>query len=66
MTAVKPADVKALLRADFFAFLVRCFAELHGGQKLSPAWHAEVLRSGFRPWAMGGGSGSSSTCRRGI
>ena len=43
MTAVKPADVKALLRADFFAFLVRCFAELHGGQKLSPAWHAEVL-----------------------
>ena len=43
MTAVRAADVTALLRADFFAFMVRAFAELHGGQKLSPAWHAQVL-----------------------
>ena len=42
-SAARKTDVKALLREDFFAFLVRCFAELHGGQELSPAWHAEVL-----------------------
>jgi predicted phage terminase large subunit-like protein len=43
MSAVKTADVKALVRKDFFAFLVRCFDELHGGQEFSPVWHAEVL-----------------------
>ena len=43
LTAVSTADVKALLREDFFAFMLRSFAELHGGQRLSPAWHAEVL-----------------------
>ena len=43
MTAVRTADVKALLRADFFAFMARSFAELHAGQSLSPARHAEVL-----------------------
>ncbi len=43
MTAFPSAKVEALIRADFYSFLVRCFAELHGGQKFSPAWHAEVL-----------------------
>ncbi len=40
MTALAPAEVEALVRADFYSFLVRCFAEPHGGQKFS---HAEVL-----------------------
>src|SRR5271157_1956778 len=43
MTAFTPAEVQALLRADFYSFLVRCFAELHAGREFSPAWHAEVL-----------------------
>ncbi len=43
MTAFTPREVEALLRADFYSFLVRSFAELHAGQVFSPAWHAEVL-----------------------
>jgi predicted phage terminase large subunit-like protein len=43
MTAFTPAEVHALMRADFYSFLVRSFAELHAGQAFSPAWHAEVL-----------------------
>ncbi|MFY9970970.1 MAG: phage terminase large subunit, partial [Roseiarcus sp.] len=43
MTAFSPAELHALLRADFYSFLVRSFAELHAGQSFSPAWHAEVL-----------------------
>ncbi len=38
-----PAEVEALQRADFYTFMVRCFAELHIGRTFSPAWHAEVL-----------------------
>ncbi len=34
---------RAAIRKDFSSFLVRAFAELHGGRTLSPAWHAEVL-----------------------
>src|SRR5271165_3627569 len=43
MTLFAPAEVQAMQRADFYSFLMRCFAELHGGQEFSPAWHAEVL-----------------------
>src|SRR5580704_2783420 len=43
MTAFSPAELHALMRADFYSFLVRSFAELHAGQTFSPAWHAEVL-----------------------
>ncbi len=43
MSALSPAEVKTMLRRDFYSFLVRCFAELHAGQRLSPAWHVEVL-----------------------
>ena len=38
-----PAEVQATVRADFYSFLVRSFAELHSGRTFSPAWHAEVL-----------------------
>ena len=33
----------ALVRDDFYSFLVRCFEELHGRNAFSPAWHAEAL-----------------------
>ncbi len=53
MTALAPAEVEALIRADFYSFLVRCFAELHGGQEFSPAWHAEVLAAKLQGVADG-------------
>jgi hypothetical protein len=37
------AEMRTAIRKDFYSFLVRAFAELHGGRTLSPAWHAEVL-----------------------
>src|SRR5208337_4769568 len=53
MTVLAPAEVEALVRADFYSFLVRCFAELHGGQEFSPAWHAEVLAAKLQGVADG-------------
>ncbi len=43
MSALPPAQIDAALRADFYLFLVRCFADLHASRTFSPAWHAEVL-----------------------
>ncbi len=43
MTAFTSAEVQAVLRADFYSFLVRCFAELHAGKAFSPAWHVEAM-----------------------
>ncbi len=42
-SVLSPAEVEALQRADFYSFMVRCFAELHIGRAFSPAWRAEVL-----------------------
>ena len=53
MSALAPAQIDAALRMDFYLFLVRCFAELHGGRKFSPARHAEVLAARFRRSARG-------------
>ena len=53
MTALARTEVEALVRADFYSFLVRCFAELHGGQKFSPAWHAEILAAKLQGVADG-------------
>ena len=53
MTAFASAEVQALLRADFYSFLVRCFIELHGGRELSPAWHAEILAAKLQGVAKG-------------
>jgi len=53
MTAFTPAEVEALIRADFYSFLVRCFAELHAGQPFSPAWHAEVLAAKLQGVSQG-------------
>src|SRR5271165_3364936 len=57
MTAFTPAEVQALLRTDFYSFLMRCFIELHGGREFSPAWHAEVLAAKLQ------GVGEGSTRR---
>src|SRR5208337_3877681 len=43
VSALSLAEMRTATRKDFYSFLVRSFAELHGGQKFSPAWHAEVL-----------------------
>ena len=37
------AEIRSTIRKDFYSFVVRAFAELHGGRTFSPAWHAEVL-----------------------
>ena len=54
------AEVRATVRKDFYSFLVRCFAELHGGRTLSPAWHAEVLAAKLQ----GVGEGQREAARR--
>jgi predicted phage terminase large subunit-like protein len=43
LTVLAHAEYRALLRADFNAFLVRSFYELYGGQSYAPAWHVEAL-----------------------
>jgi predicted phage terminase large subunit-like protein len=43
MSAFTSAEVQAVLRADFYSFLVRSFAELHAGKAFSPAWHVEAM-----------------------
>ena len=53
MSALAPAQIDAALRTDFYLFLVRCFAELHGGRKFSPARHAEVLAAKFQAVSEG-------------
>ena len=37
------AELRAIMRADFYSFLMRCFAELHGGLAFLPNWHIELL-----------------------
>ena len=53
MTAFTPAEVEALLRADFYSFLVRSFAELHAGQTSRPPGTPRFWRRSFRGWARG-------------
>jgi hypothetical protein len=36
-------DYHAVLRSDFYSFLVRCFAELNAGTTFLPSWHVEVM-----------------------
>ncbi len=40
---LSPAEYRVVLSGDFHAFLMRCFAELHGGRTYSPSWHVEVM-----------------------
>ncbi|MGA9550220.1 MAG: phage terminase large subunit [Rhodomicrobium sp.] len=43
MTFLTAAELRAIMRADFYSFLMRCFAELHGGLAFLPNWHIELL-----------------------
>jgi hypothetical protein len=43
MNALSLAEYQAALRADFYSFLLRCFAELNSGAEFLPSWHIEVL-----------------------
>ncbi len=42
--SIRP-DFDALIREEFYSFLMRAFGELHAGQTYSPAWHVEALAS---------------------
>ena len=54
MTALSPAEFRVVLRADFYSFLVRCFAELHAGRSYSPSWHVEAMAAKLRRVRDGG------------
>jgi len=43
MTALSPAEYRAVLRGDFYSFMLRCFAELDSGGPFLPSWHIEVM-----------------------
>ncbi|MDB5652259.1 MAG: Phage uncharacterized protein-like protein [Hyphomicrobiales bacterium] len=43
MTGLSPSDLRLIMRADFYSFMVRCFTELYGGVTFLPSWHIEVL-----------------------
>lgn len=44
MTAVLAhAEYEAVLRADFYSFMLRCFADLNSGAGFLPSWHFEVM-----------------------
>ena len=43
MTILNARDLRAIMRAEFYSFMVRCFAELEGGVAFLPNWHIELL-----------------------
>jgi hypothetical protein len=43
VTLVSQAEYQAALRADFYSFMLRCFAELNPGASFLPSWHIEVV-----------------------
>jgi hypothetical protein len=44
----------ALIRDDFYSFLMRCFEELHGRCSFTPAWHAELFAAKLQGVRDGG------------
>jgi hypothetical protein len=45
LKSAKPiqAEVDAILRFDFFAFIQKCFYELNPGTRFDAAWHIEAI-----------------------
>jgi predicted phage terminase large subunit-like protein len=43
MTVLSTGELRAIMRADLYSFMVRCFAELHGGAAFLPNWHIELI-----------------------
>ncbi len=54
MSAFTSGEVAGVLRADFYSFLVRSFAELHAGKVFSPAWHVEAMAAKLQEVREGG------------
>ena len=48
MSAAALAEVRALIRDEFYSFLMRCFAELHAGRRYSPAGTPKFWPQSFR------------------
>jgi hypothetical protein len=43
MTVLSPIEYQAGLRADFYSFMLRCFAELNPGAGFQAGWYIEVI-----------------------
>jgi len=43
VTILNAGDLRAIMRTEFYSFMVRCFAELDGGAAFLPNWHIELL-----------------------
>jgi hypothetical protein len=43
MTVLSQIEYQAALRADFYSFMLRCFAELNPGAAFLPSWHIELM-----------------------
>ncbi len=43
MNAIPQNEYRALLRMDFYSFMVRCFAHLNGATEFLPNWHIEAM-----------------------
>ena len=43
MTVLSRIEYQAALRADFYSFMLRCFAELNPGAAFLPSWHIELM-----------------------
>ena len=43
MTVLSQIEYQAALRADFYSFMLRCFAEFNPGVSFLPSWHIELM-----------------------
>jgi predicted phage terminase large subunit-like protein len=43
MTLASQAEYQAVLRVDFYSFMLRCFAELNPSAAFLPSWHIELM-----------------------
>jgi predicted phage terminase large subunit-like protein len=54
MTILSAEDLRAIMRADFYSFMLRCFAELYGGAEFLHNWHIELLAAKLQATREGG------------
>jgi predicted phage terminase large subunit-like protein len=48
MITLTSSEFRALSREDFYTYMTRCFAELHGGVSFQPNWHMEVIAAALQ------------------
>ena len=51
---MRPAEVEAALRSDFYSFLVCAFADRNGAAAFVPGWHIEVMAARLAAVSEGG------------